>query len=206
VTRLVFSSSCATYGLAKRKTISEAHPQEPVNPYGRSKLQGEEMILDQRRLKGWKVAVLRYFNVVGRDAAAGLAERHEPETHVIPNILKAFKAGKEFTVHGKDYPTPDGTCIRDYVDVTDLASVHLAALREIETRGLLVSNAGRGRGSSVLEVFAAFEEVFGEAPRRKVGPRRPGDPPSLVADAKFFRSWYPHPLKSLEDSLRSLKD
>jgi len=205
VTTLLFSSSCATYRVATAETMNEQHPQKPINPYGRSKLQCEEMALDFHKLLGLRVGMLRYFNVMGQDPAGEVYEDHDPETHIIPNILKALNNNKTFYVFGDDYPTPDGTCVRDYVDVTDLALVHLAALEQLKINPLLISNVGVGRGYSVKEVFAAFESVFGQAPEIEVQKRRPGDPPLLVADATHFRSWYNKPMKTLEQSLATLK-
>ena len=161
--------------------------------------------LDFHKLLGLRVGMLRYFNVMGQDPAGEVYEDHDPETHIIPNILKALNNNKTFYVFGDDYPTPDGTCVRDYVDVTDLALVHLAALEQLKINPLLISNVGVGRGYSVKEVFAAFESVFGQAPEIEVQKRRPGDPPLLVADATHFRSWYNKPMKTLEQSLATLK-
>lgn len=206
VRTLVFSSSCATYGLAKSDVMKEDHPQEPVNPYGRSKLYCERMIEDFATAHGLRYAMLRYFNVIGEDPEGETFEKHEPETHLVPNLIHALLAGHPFSMFGTDFPTPDGTAIRDYVDVNDLAQVHLAALEKLtKLPESFHSNIGSGRGYSVREVFGAVSEVFEQTPRVEEKPRRPGDPPRLVADPTYFRSWYHLPMKTLEESLRSMK-
>jgi len=199
----VFSSSAATYGEPKVDLISEITTQNPVNPYGETKLECEKLLLGQ---KLYRLAILRYFNVVGQDPEGELHEKHEPETHLVPNILKAMQTGREFGIFGEDYPTPDGTCIRDYVDVNDLALVHLEALNFIQTNDKpLVSNVGRGEGVSIKEVLAAVERVFGKLPTLEIEDRRVGDPARLVASDKIFRGWCKVPLRSLEESLKTLK-
>lgn len=205
VKKMVFSSSCATYGLAQREVLDESHPQNPVNPYGRSKLMCETMISDFQNAYGFKYAALRYFNVVGEDPGGEVYEDHNPETHVVPNLLKALNSGKSFELYGTDHPTPDGTAIRDYVDVNDLAQVHLLALKELEKQNTLISNVGGGRGYSVKEVFSAVGEVFGKRPSVIEKPPRAGDPPRLVADPTFFKSWCKMPLKGLSESLNVMK-
>lgn len=198
----IFSSTAATYGEPLTDLISEKTPQSPVNPYGHTKLACEKMLLAQKKMR---VGILRYFNVIGQDPQGEVFENHQPETHLIPNIIKAKELGSSFGLFGQDYLTADGTCIRDYVDVNDLALVHLEALRHIAMSPMpLISNVGRGKGESIKQVLSAFEKVFGGLPQIVVKARRPGDPPRLVASDKFFRTWCAVPLRSLEDSLRTL--
>ncbi len=198
----IFSSSAATYGQPEVDLISENTPQRPVNPYGESKLECEKLLLKQH---GFKLGILRYFNVTGCDAEGEIFERHEPETHLVPNILKAMQSKQSFGLYGQDYPTPDGTCVRDYVDVNDLALVHLAALNFLsQNPGPLISNVGRGQGYSIQEVLDAIKKVTGSLPSVVVKERRPGDPPRLVASAEHFKSWCPIQLRTLEESVRNL--
>jgi UDP-glucose-4-epimerase GalE len=204
VEKFVFSSSCATYGLARAKLMAEDHPQEPINPYGESKLECEKLLLERLGSYSRALARLRYFNVVGCDPEGELQERHEPETHIVPNILKAVKNRSTFQIFGDSFPTDDGTCIRDYVDVNDLAQAHLAALEELNRRELLTSNVGSARGYSNLEVLAACERAWGRKVERSFAPAREGDPPRLVADNGFFKSWCRVELRSLEKSLEPL--
>ncbi len=179
----VYSSSAAVYGAPERVPIPEAHPLRPTSPYGRWKAQAEEVLLRS----GLAVATLRYFNAAGADAAAGLGETHDPETHLIPLAIRAALSGSALSVFGRDYPTPDGTCVRDYVHVLDLASAHLAALERAEGGRGGVWNLGTGRGHSVLEVVSAVERATGRPVALRDGPRRAGDPPALVADASRAR-------------------
>lgn len=212
VERFVFSSTCATYGMAQTPVLTEDHPQNPINPYGTSKLLSEKVLLDLQKFsqgktgRPFKVACLRYFNVSGSDPEGQVREIHEPETHLIPLLIQAFEEKKTFRINGEDYPTPDGTCIRDYVDVFDLASVHLAALDYLKTHDLLISNVGSGKGYSVKEVLSSFQSVYSGLPKIEVGPRRPGDPAQLVSDSKYFRSWCKVSFKSLEESIRSVRE
>jgi UDP-glucose 4-epimerase len=164
VGKLVLSSSAATYGVAQVETITETHPQEPINPYGATKLKAEGLVLQAVKQGSIRAGVLRYFNVIGHDPAGELWEDHNPESHLLPNILKGLDSGKTFELFGTDYATPDGTCVRDYVDVNDLGQAHLAALAELEQKEKLVSNVGSGRGHSVREVFKAFKDTVGKAP------------------------------------------
>ena len=182
--RLVFSSSCASYGIPECVPIRETAPQAPVNPYGRTKLIGEMMIRDQGAAHGLRHALLRYFNAAGADPQGELAERHDPETRLIPLALRAAAgSGPPLRIMGTDYPTPDGTCIRDYIHVSDLAEAHLRALRHLDGGGGdLALNLGTGQGLSVREVCAAVERVTGRPVPVTEAPRRPGDPPLLVAD------------------------
>ena len=188
--RLVFSSSCATYGIPDALPIREDTPQRPINPYGRTKLIGEWMIRDHAAAHGLDFALLRYFNAAGADPEGDLAERHDPETHLIPNVLRAaLGTGPALTVMGADYGTPDGTCVRDYVHVSDLARAHVLALRRLlGGGGSLAANLGTGRGHSVREVIDAAEDVTGRPVPHAVAPRRPGDPAALVADPSLARA------------------
>ena len=188
--RLIFSSSCATYGVPETLPIEETTPQNPTNPYGQSKLMFEHMAEWLAQTKGFKPTFLRYFNAAG--AVGELGEDHEPETHIIPNILKVAAGKKPFVeIYGDDYPTPDGTCIRDYVHLEDLASAHLLAL-EKEATGAF--NLGTGKGASVKELVEACRKVTGHPIPAKVLPRRPGDPPALYASGAKARrelGWTP---------------
>jgi UDP-arabinose 4-epimerase len=190
ISRIVFSSSCATYGPPRTIPISEAHPQEPTSPYGASKFVVERMLRDFGAAYGLAWAVLRYFNAAGADPECEIGEAHTPETHIIPLALRAAADGHEpLTVFGNDYPTTDGTAIRDYIHVADLASAHLAALRRLLAGGeSLALNLGTGRGYSVLEVVSAIERVSGRKVTLRYGPRREGDLPVMIADASRARS------------------
>lgn len=180
VPRLVFSSTCATYGEPERMPITEDLPTRPVNAYGASKLAVDHMIASYARAHGLAAVSLRYFNVAG--AYAGLGERHAIETHLIPNALKVAAGEREvLDVFGDDYPTPDGTCIRDYIHVEDLAQAHVLALQAAEPGVHAVYNLGTGTGFSVHEVVEAVRAVTGHPVPTRVGERRPGDPPVLVA-------------------------
>ncbi len=184
VSRIVFSSTCATYGEPGKTPIDEDCPQQPVNPYGRSKLAIEHMLGDYEKAYGTQYAALRYFNAAGADPDGEIGENHDPEPHLIPRaILAALGEINDFRIFGTDYPTPDGTAIRDYIHVTDLAEAHVQALRHLmATPGSLKLNLGVGRGFSVREIVAAVEEVTGlKVPFATAG-RREGDPPALVAD------------------------
>jgi UDP-arabinose 4-epimerase len=196
IDKVVLSSTCATYGNPQGLPMAESHPQNPTNPYGASKLIVERMLRDFETAHGIRSISLRYFNAAGADSKGEIGEEHEPETHVIPLAIRATQPGGEpFTVFGTDYPTPDGTAIRDYVHVEDLADAHVAACgRLLSGGGSLSMNLGTGRGYSVLEVIAAVERVCGRRVPVRHGPRRPGDPPALVADATTARStlgWRP---------------
>jgi UDP-glucose-4-epimerase GalE len=182
--RFVFSSTCATYGVPEKVPITEDTPQRPINPYGQTKLAFERALADYAAAYGLGYAALRYFNAAGASPAGDIGEDHEPETHLIPLALQAVQGTRPpLTVFGTDYPTPDGTCIRDYVHVDDLAEAHLLALEKIEAGRGLCLNLGTGRGHSVREVVRACEEVTGKAVPLREGPRRAGDPPALVAAA-----------------------
>jgi UDP-arabinose 4-epimerase len=188
---LVFSSTCATYGEPREVPISESHPQNPVNAYGETKLAVERMLPWYGQAHGLRYAALRYFNAAGADPDGDVGEEHDPETHLIPlAIAAAHGRGGPLSIFGTDYPTPDGTAVRDYIHVADLAEAHLLALSALAqkttatTAASLHLNLGTGRGSSVREVITSVEKATGRAvPVREVG-RRAGDPPVLVADAR----------------------
>lgn len=192
--RLVFSSTCATYG-ASDAPLTEESPQAPINPYGQSKLAVERMIADYAR-HGLEAVVFRYFNVAGADPEAEIGERHVPETHLVPLILDAIAGDRpEIVMNGDDYPTPDGSCIRDYLHVMDLAEAHVAGLRRLMAGGGgAVLNLGTGHGYSVREVIEAAEAATGRPAPWRVGPRRPGDPPRLVSGSALAEAtlgWRP---------------
>jgi UDP-glucose-4-epimerase GalE len=190
IRRFIFSSTCAVYGVVEQVPITEDAPRGPVNPYGVSKFFFENALEAYGRAYGLRSVSLRYFNAAGADESGEIGEIHEPETHLIPLALSATTAnGPELQIHGTDYPTQDGTCIRDFVHVSDLAEAHVRALQYLEKGGdSLAINLGTGRGHSVLEVIQAAERATGRRVRRKFGLRRPGDPPALVADpAKAHR-------------------
>lgn len=185
VDQLVFSSTCATYGEPDQMPIRETCEQRPVNPYGWSKLMVERMLADFGRAYGLRSVSLRYFNAAGADPEGEIGERHEPETHLIPLTMAAAAESGDFalTVFGDDFPTADGTCIRDYIHVADLASAHLAAIDYLKNGGESSAfNLGTGNGTSVREIIEAVERSTGRSVRSAVGPRRAGDPPILVAD------------------------
>jgi UDP-glucose-4-epimerase GalE len=189
IRRFIFSSTCAVYGLPNQIPITELEKREPVNPYGASKLFFENALEAYERAYGLRSVRLRYFNAAGADESGETGELHDPETHLIPLALAAATdQGRELQIYGSDYPTPDGTCVRDYIHVNDLADAHVRALQYLEkddktnSGGSLALNLGTGRGNSVLEVIQAAENATGRPVRRKIGPRRPGDPPFLVAD------------------------
>ena len=182
VLRFVLSSTAAVYGDPIRVPIDEEHPTLPVNPYGETKLMLERVLHTYAGAYGMKYAALRYFNASGADVEAGLGERHDPETHLVPLVLEAALGKRALTVYGDDYPTPDGTCIRDYIHVRDLAKAHLAALAYLDAGGESGAfNLGTGEGHSVREVIACAERVTGKKIPFTIGARRAGDPPVLVA-------------------------
>jgi UDP-glucose 4-epimerase len=184
VAKIVFSSTAAVYGNPQRQPIDESHPTTPVNPYGATKLAIERLLADCHTAFGLRSATLRYFNAAGADPEAGLGERHDPETHLIPLVLRAAARGTPVSVFGNDYPTRDGTCVRDYVHVADLCVAHLQALAWLDAGGGCESfNLGNGEGATVLEVIEAARRVTGKDISIAHAQRRAGDPPSLVADA-----------------------
>ena len=185
---VVFSSSCATYGMPATTPMTEDHPQRPINPYGATKLAFERALADYAQAGGPRAVALRYFNAAGCHPDGGLGEDHRPEEHIIPRaIAAAFGNGDGLRIHGADYDTPDGTCVRDYVHVQDLARAHVAALRAT-TVPFRAYNLGTGRGHSVREVVDSVKRVTGRDVPAEVGPRRPGDPPVLVAAAERARA------------------
>ena len=196
VERLVFSSTAAIFGEPDQALIDETHPARPINPYGRSKWMVEQMLTDSATAFGLRSVSLRYFNAAGASPSGEIGESHDPETHLIPNVLKSVQAGgASLKVFGNDYPTPDGTCVRDYIHVDDLAAAHLAALTWMESQeGAAVFNLGNGRGFSVLEVIEAAGRVTGQPIAYEVQDRRPGDPAVLVAASDRARrdlGWQP---------------
>jgi UDP-glucose-4-epimerase GalE len=184
IRHIVFSSTCAVYGIPAEQPIHESTPKAPINPYGRSKLMAEEILADLATAEGLRYIALRYFNACGAHPTAEIGELHDPEPHLIPRILMAAGGSIDAVeVMGTDYPTPDGTAIRDYVHVCDVADAHVAALRYLQGGGTPIAlNIGTGRGHSVLEVLAAAKRVTGRDIPVRYAPRRPGDPPVLTAD------------------------
>lgn len=206
VKKIVFSSTAATYGEPNYIPIDENHPQNPINPYGMSKLMIEKIMDDYSKAYDLRSVRLRYFNVAGADSESRVGEWHDIETHLIPNVLKStFAGGKQFKMFGDDYNTKDGTCVRDYVNVEDLAQAHLLALKYLNNGGETnYFNLGTKDGNSVKEVFEACEKVTGKDIPVEVAPRRAGDPASLVADntkARQTLGW--EPTRTLDDSIKS---
>ena len=195
VNKLVFSSTAAAYGIPRHVPITEDEPYAPINPYGESKVMVEKILEWLDKYQEFRSIRLRYFNACGAEPEAGLGERHDPETHLIPLILKAVQTGKPVTLFGDDYPTEDGTCIRDYIHVSDLAEAHILALEYLLNGGASeVFNVGTGSGQSVKRVLTAVERVTGKKVPFEMGPRREGDPPSLVADSTKLQTklgWKP---------------
>lgn len=186
---IIFSSSCATYGVPPALPIREDTPQQPITPYGGSKLMGEMMLREYEDTCGLRHVALRYFNACGADLDGDLCECHDPETHLIPRVLMAASGWAPcFELFGEDYPTPDGTCIRDYVHVADLAEAHLLALNHLlDGGGSLALNVGTGAGLSVREIVQAVTRITGRVVPTVAKPRRPGDPPALYADGALMR-------------------
>ena len=184
IDRLVFSSTAATYGTPVSVPIVEDAPKAPINPYGQSKWTAEQMIADFGAAHGLRSAALRYFNAAGADPDGEIGECHDPESHLIPLAMQAVTGdGPPLTLYGDDYPTPDGTCIRDYIHVTDLADAHVRALEWLDgISGAHAFNLGTGHGASVRQMLAAIERVAGKPVPHSVGPRRVGDPAELVSD------------------------
>lgn len=197
VNHFIFSSSCATYGLLIELPINENHPQNHINPYGKSKFMVEQILKDYDNAYSLKFVSLRYFNVAGADPDVEIGEWHEPETHLIPLILDVAKGKSEnVTIYGNDYDTPDGTCIRDYIHVCYLAEAHILSLHYLETFNQSeIFNLGNEKGYSVKEVIKTAELVTGKKININIGKRRPGDPPILIADSNKIRNtlgWYPN--------------
>jgi UDP-glucose 4-epimerase len=195
VTKLVFSSTAAVFGIPVETPITEDHPKAPINPYGETKLAVERALPHYERAYGLKSVCLRYFNAAGADPEGDLGEDHEPELHLVPLAIEAANGGKPLTVFGGDYSTPDGTCLRDYVHVTDLADAHVRALASLAAGGPSTTyNLGNGRPTSVREVIDAVERVTGRRAQWVVGPRREGDPAVLFASSDRIRKelgWRP---------------
>ncbi len=196
VDRIVFSSTAAVFGNPVSALIDEDHPKAPINPYGASKLMVERILADAAHAYGLRSVCLRYFNAAGASAEDGIGESHEPETHLIPNLLRALiNPAAPLKVFGQDYPTPDGTCVRDYVHVLDLADAHVRALDYMtDAPGAHAFNLGNGTGFSVMQVIRAAEQVTGLPVPFEAAPRRAGDPPVLVAASQRAREvlgWAP---------------
>lgn len=195
VERMLFSSTCAIYGTADSATLSEATPHDPVSPYARTKLVVEWMIHDFAKAYGLGFTILRYFNAAGADPDGRYGEDHKPEHHLIPLVLQtALSQHERVQIFGNDYPTPDGTCIRDYVHTSDLATAHRLAIEAVEPGTADVFNVGTGFGTSVREIIQACRTVTGHPIPLEIIPRRPGDPPRLVADSKKLKeqlNWAP---------------
>ena len=206
VRRLVFSSTAAVYGNPETTPIPETAPWRPVNPYGESKLMTETTLRWMDQCSGLRSVILRYFNACGSESQWGIGEEHEPETHLIPLVFRAIRTGEPLTIFGNDYPTADGTCIRDYIHVSDLAVAHLAALDSLMSGGPSeIFNAGAGHGYSVMQVLQAAEKVTGKPVPYTFGPRRDGDPAELVADSSKLQKamgWQPR-YASLESMVES---
>jgi UDP-glucose-4-epimerase GalE len=210
VHRVVFSSTCASYGLPAALPITEDQPQVPVNPYGESKLFVERALRAYDQAYGLRWLALRYFNAAGADPEGELGEDHDPETHLVPVVIDAALGHRPWVdVFGTDYPTPDGTAVRDFVHVTDLADAHVRALGHLlGGRESVALNLGTGTGHSVREVVAMVEAVGGRSVPVREAPRRPGDPPALLADARRAREllgWRPR-YANLEDIVRTAWD
>lgn len=192
---IVFSSSCATYGIPERLPIVEGLRQDPISPYGRSKLMGEHILRDACAAHGVAAIALRYFNAAGADADGEVGEEHDPETHLIPLVLQAAAGMRpDIAIFGTDYDTPDKTCIRDYVHVTDLAAAHVAALSACRAGQFAAYNLGAGHGVSINDVISRARAITGRPIAARAEARRPGDPPVLVADAALARQaldWKP---------------
>ncbi len=191
----VFSSTCSTYGVPEVVPIPEDHPQRPINPYGFSKLVVERMLVDLNAARGLRSVALRYFNAAGADPDGEIGEAHDPETHLIPLVLAAARDGSPVNVFGDDYDTADGTCVRDYIHVFDLAEAHVRALEYLLGGGMSCSlNLANARGYSVKEVIATAERVTGKRIRIRMAPRRAGDPAVLVGSPERARAtlgWEP---------------
>ncbi len=192
---VVFSSTCATYGVPEQIPIPDDHPQRPINPYGFSKLAVEQMLVDVDQVHDLRSISLRYFNAAGADPNGDIGEAHDPEPHLIPRVLACARDGTLVTVFGDDYETPDGTCIRDYIHVTDIADAHVRALNYLLSGGPSCAlNLANAQGHSVRQVIDTAQNVCGKPIRIERAPRRPGDPPVLVGSAERARvllGWVP---------------
>jgi len=201
VRKFIFSSTCAVYGNPVKVPITESNPRQPVNPYGATKLAFENALEAYGRAYGLRYVSFRYFNAAGADESGAVGESHEPETHLIPLIFQTIQGKRAaLEIFGDDYPTPDGTCVRDYIHVNDLAEAHVIGLEQLSKKDFMVLNLGTGRGYSVKEVVATVEHVTGHKVATQIASRRPGDPPELVADpslAEKLLQWKAH--RSLEE-------
>ena len=206
IDKLVFSSTCATYGIPQHIPITESHPQCPINPYGASKLMVEQILKELADHRDFRSVALRYFNAAGAEPGAGIGEWHVPETHVLPLAIEAARGTRaQFKVFGSDYPTDDGTCIRDFVHVSDLADAHTRAVEYLIAGGQSIAlNIGTGRGTSVRQLIAAVENVSQRSIAMEYSARRKGDPPQLIANAdqaKTVLGWEArHDLNSIVQS------
>ncbi len=205
VDKIVFSSTCATYGNPLHTPMDEKHPQSPINPYGQTKLAIENVFRDYHKAYGLKYIALRYFNAAGADEEGLIGESHSPESHLIPLVLKAIKGERaDIKVFGNDYDTPDGTCLRDYIHVNDLSLAHRLALEKLDKyQGFI--NLGTGIPTSVYEIIKAAEKVSGKACPISIAPRREGDPAELYANNKLAQDilgWHPQYI-NIEDIVRT---
>jgi UDP-glucose-4-epimerase GalE len=206
VKSFIFSSTCAVYGVPRCVPIAETAPLQPVSPYGVTKLLFENALAAYSTAYGMRTVCLRYFNAAGADASGEIGELHDPEPHLIPSVLQVAAGLKpSLRVFGDDYPTPDGTCIRDYIHVTDLAQAHVLALEYLASGGRsTILNLGTGVGHSVLEIATIAEEITGRKIPREICPRRPGDPPALAADAsRAYQVLKWKPARSIRDIVSS---
>jgi UDP-glucose 4-epimerase len=207
--RVIFSSTCAVYGEPQSIPMTEDHAKNPVSPYGRTKRAIEWMLEDYERAYGIRSAALRYFNAAGCEPEDGLGEDHTPESHLIPNVVRfALGQAPRLVIFGDDYPTPDGTCIRDYIHVTDLADAHLKAVEKLDATSLIQLNLGTGSGFSNLMIVEAVSRAVNNKIEFEFGPRRPGDPPELVADSsRAFEilDWKPS-RSNIDDIVRQVVD
>ena len=206
VRKFIFSSTCAVYGVPEKVPITEDMPRLPVNPYGISKLLLEQALYAYHRAYNLRFVTFRYFNAAGASDSGEIGEMHEPETHLIPSAFEAIHGGRgPLEIYGDDYPTPDGTCIRDYIHVDDLAEAHVAGLKYLNAGGDASElNLGSGRAHSVKEVISVVERISGRKVPYRIAPRRPGDPPALVADpgrARKMLEW--KAMRSLEQIVSS---
>ena len=208
VKSFLFSSTAAVYGNVAKVPIPETSPYAPTCPYGSSKLEFERLLHQGGKTLGFRSFALRYFNAAGVWVPWGVGEDHDPEEHLIPRVVRAIREGRKVQVYGKDYPTPDGTCVRDYIHVLDLASAHVKVIESAALQGGQSFNVGTGSGFSVLEVIRTVGDYLKVKPDIEFLPRRPGDPPSLVADASLLRrslDWKPEH-SSLQEIVSSAAD
>ncbi len=207
VKKIIFSSTCATYGIPEKIPLTEELPQNPINPYGQTKLMIERILRDYAPAYGLKSVCLRYFNAAGADPESLIGENHEPETHIIPLAIESALKNKILKIFGNDYPTPDGTCLRDYIHVTDLAEAHVLALKYLNTsdKNFDYFNLGNEKAFSVKEIVKAVEEVSNLKVNTEIYPRRAGDPATLVSDstkAKNILKWTPE-IKDIKEIIRT---